>query len=244
MYKSFDPEIVFSGQYLEWSFMELRAYVAFAAFTNFESRKSFPSQETLAQKTECSSRTIRRAIKKFKSLGILTTESTGKSLTYTFHIVSNESDRTPTCPTRVDINNVLPDRTPTCPTNNSSPNNSNITTTEWLDPQLRDLLIRQYGESAVNDRVVVISKMNGEIKRSKPGLLIKSLRGGYIPTCKEYRDKEAEEKRRKFQDEQMEKARLDREQWDNNYDPQTANKALAEIMAKLEKAEEEGRITV
>lgn len=70
---------------------------------------------------------------------------------------------------------------------------SNLTTTEWLNENLLKTLTAKYGSQAVEDRVVVISKLNGKIG-NKTGLLVASLKGNYIPASKELR--EAEERQR------------------------------------------------
>jgi len=181
------------------------------------------------------------ALKELEQKGIITREHRhGHSTLYTY-IPAENNDLMVTLRNlpKVTLRN-LPTVTP-CNHITTVPEQIQLTTTEWLSPQLHDQLIRQYGESAVNDRVVVIDKMNGKVK-NKAGLLRQSLREGYIPTSKEYRDEEAEEKRHNLIDEQMEKARLEREQWE--YNPEMPKKAIAEFLAKLEKAEEEKRITV
>jgi hypothetical protein len=90
---------------------------------------------------------------------------------------------------------------------------SNLTTTELLNQKLFYNLIEQYGQKAVSDRVVVISKMNGQIK-NKTGLLVASLKGNYIPTCKEFREKEKSEAHSKWIDQENEKRRKEIEEWE------------------------------
>ena len=87
---------------------------------------------------------------------------------------------------------------------------SNLTTTVWLDKNLLKTLTAKYGSQAVEDRVVVISKMNGQIK-NKSGLLVASLKGGYIPDSKELREKEKSIAKAKLVEERIEKDRLERE---------------------------------
>ncbi len=58
------------------------------------------------------------------------------------------------------------------------------TTTQDISPKLVDKLIEKYGFDEVHARVVVISKMNGRVA-NKDGLLVDSLKHGYIPSDKE-----------------------------------------------------------
>lgn len=95
-------------------------------------------------------------------------------------------------------------------------NINNLTTTDWLSENLSKTLISQYGSQAVEDRVVVISKMNGKIQ-NKAGLLVASLKGGYIPDSKELREKEKSIAKEKLIAERIEKDRLEREETERAY---------------------------
>ncbi len=53
----------------------------------------------------------------------------------------------------------------------------------------------KYGAMEVEKRVEIIAKMNGKVK-NKIGLLVDSLKKGYIPTCKELREAEKARKRK------------------------------------------------
>ena len=70
------------------------------------------------------------------------------------------------------------------------------TTTDDFPENLLLKLVDQYGKEEVEKRVVVISRMNGKVK-NKPGLLVHSLKNGYIPTDKETEDKTQAERKRK-----------------------------------------------
>jgi hypothetical protein len=92
----------------------------------------------------------------------------------------------------------------------TTPNNNNLTTT-WLTEKLSNSLIAKYGQKPVSDRVVVISKMNGQIK-NKAGLLVASLKGNYIPASKELREKEESQRIALAIEAKSEKDRLEREE--------------------------------
>jgi hypothetical protein len=193
----------------------------------------FHGIDTLASLANMSHKHTVYAIKELIDRGILKRyPRPGRSTIYEYIPCQPSVLETPPTSTQ----KTLPPSVFTTPHNNSDLTDLDLTTTQWLCGKLLDDLVNKYGKEAVSNRVVVISKMNGQIK-NKAGLLVDSLRKGYIPTSKELREKEANEKHRKFLDEKIKKDRQEQEErekgFERDYDPETAKKAIADIMAKL-----------
>jgi len=111
------------------------------------------------------------------------------------------------------------------------PERSYLTTT-WLDDQLRDKLISYYGEQAVNDRVVVIASLNGKIK-NKTGLLVDSLKRGYMPASKELQEKEEKKRHEKAIQDHIDRDQQERDKMIQDYND---SEATVDLIALIEES--------
>jgi len=188
---------------------------------NHKTNSFFHSVETIADHIGKSESTARKGLSDLVNAGILTkTERTGRTTVYTFIAEARLSEQAPT-------QNLHPtplDSTPHPPKiythNNSDLTDSDLTTT-WLSDKTKSKLITDYGKQAVYDRVVVISKMNGQVK-NKAGLLVHSLKNDYIPASKEMKEAKQREDINKAVEAEIERNRIKYQQWNDereNIDP-------------------------
>jgi len=198
----------------------------------------FHSVENWAEASGYSIRTIQYSLKELRDLGIIEWEvRPGRSNLYThkkYITIYKPKKQSIYC--TPPMHQMHPTPAPNAPITTKDLTVKDLTTTHtWLNDQLLNSLIAQYGKEAVDDRVVVISAMNGKIK-NKAGLLVDSLRRGYIPTCKELREKEEKERKRNLIDNEIERKRKEQEEREKAWaksDPNAGKNAIAELMSKL-----------
>ena len=182
---------------------------------NHQTESFFHAVNTLADIAGISERSCQHALNELVQHCILKrTERPGHSTLYTF---ISTVDLAPFCTPVQQILHLTPAEY--APITTSDLTNSDLTTT-WLTEKLSYSLVSQYGQQAVSDRVVVISKMNGQIK-NKAGLLVASLKGGYIPDSKELREKEKKENQSKWIDEKIKKEKKESEEMKKLYEQST-----------------------
>lgn len=97
-------------------------------------------------------------------------------------------------------------------------------------------LVNEYGFEEVHARVVVISKMNGRIENPR-GLLVHSLKRGYIPVDKELAAKQKMERRRQAEDAHSKRLQEEHEEAKrlrDDADPEVVAAEIAKCMAMLD----------
>lgn len=172
----------------------------------------FHSVENWTEASGYKERAVQYALKELRDLGIIEwQERPGRSTLYTHKkyitIYKPKNKRIPCTPP---VHSMHPPCASNAPITTKDLTDKDLTTT-WLNEKLSNTLIAKYGIDAVNDRVVVISKMNGKIQ-NKAGLLVASLKGNYIPDSKELREKEKSIAKAKLITDRIEKDRLEREE--------------------------------
>jgi hypothetical protein len=203
---------------------------------NHKTDSFFHSIETLIKATGKSECTVRRGLNDLVKAGILSrTERIGHTALYKFISIAplypHQSDTLPLSNRYPSPINLIQGG-PQSDTHNNSPLTDRPLTTTWLDDQLCDKLISSYGEQAVNDRVVVIASLNGKIK-NKAGLLVDSLKRGYMPASKELREKEEKARHEELIQARIETERLEREKMIQEYDN---SQATVDLVAMLEQS--------
>jgi hypothetical protein len=168
----------------------------------------FHSVEKFVEISGYKNRAVKYALQELRDIKVLDwIERPGRSTLYTHIKYITIFNPCKPCTTVVHL--MHPTHAPNAPITTKDLTNKDLTTT-WLDDQLRDKLIKSHGEQAVNDRVVVISKMNGNVK-NKAGLLVDSLKRGYMPASKELREKEEKERKNELIQARIETEKLERE---------------------------------
>jgi len=201
---------------------------------NHKTESFFHSTQKIADIAGISLRSCKYALDELIRQGILkATERPGHTTLYTF---ISTADLAQFCtPTVQDLH---PTRAEFAPITTSALTNSDLTTT-WLSDFLFSKAIKLHGKEWTDVVVDRISRMNGNIK-DKGAYFNWCIQTNIIPTSKELKAQEAKEKHKKYIDEQIEKSQRENEEreriWSER-DPEAGNKAITELISKINEAD-------
>jgi len=196
----------------------------------------FHSIKWFADESGYSERTVINAFNDLKKLNIIEAEERpGRSTLYTVKVFipphKNQRIRFTT-----DMNQIHTTPESDSPITTIDLTTIDLTTThKWLKDSLLTKAIRLHGQEWADVVVNRISRMNGHI-RDKGAYFNWCIKTHIIPNSEELRAKEANEKHKKYLDEQIEKSRKEQEEREKAWaesDPEAGKKALAEFMSKI-----------